>query len=89
MTTIKEQNKILWSVLFVMTLILVIGVLISIKYSFYNKVNNEDKICLKVSEFKRFNSPISKNELPLKIHIDDSRDRRVLNDPLYPALNIV
>jgi hypothetical protein len=56
--------------------------------TYYNK-NNDDKICMKTSEFKRLNvsQQITSSELPRKINIDDSRDRRVLNDPLYPALN--
>ena len=86
MTTIKQQNKLLWSVLFVMILIIIFGVIMYIKTTYYDNSNNEDKVCMKISEFKRLNVPQT-SELPKKINIDDSRDRRVLNDPLYPALN--
>ena len=88
MTTVKQQNKLLWTILFVMILIFVIGLILYIMNTYYNK-NNDDKICMKTSEFKRLNvsQQITSSELPRKINIDDSRDRRVLNDPLYPALN--
>jgi flagellar basal body-associated protein FliL len=90
MTTIKQQNRLLWTILFVIILIIIIGIIIYIKNTYYDKTNHEDKICIRVSEFKRLNSPqqIITNELPKRNNvIDDSRDRKVLNDPLYPALN--
>lgn len=87
MTTIKQQNKLLWTVLFVMILIMIVGLIMYIKISYYNKNTVEDKVCMKISEFKKLSVPQT-SELPKKINlIDDSRDRRVLNDPLYPALN--
>lgn len=87
MATIKQQNKLLWTVLFVMILVIIVGIVLYIKsINYNNNSNNEDKVCMKISEFKRLSIPQT-NELPKKIHIDDSRDRKVLNDPLYPALN--
>lgn len=91
MATIKQQNKLLWTVLFFMILIIIIGLIMYIKNTYYNNNDNnsEDKVCIRISEFKRLSVPqqITSNELPKRIKIDDSRDRRVLNDPLYPALN--
>lgn len=88
MATIKQQNKLLWTVLFVMILIIIVGLVMYIKNTYYDKNNTEDKVCMKISELKKLSVPkqITSN-VPIKLNIDDSRDRRVLNDPLYPALN--
>lgn len=90
MATIKQQNKLLWTVLFVMLFIIIVGVTLYIKNIHYNNDGKqEDKICMRVSDFKKLNvsQQTTSNEIPKRINIDDSRDRRVLNDPLYPALN--
>lgn len=89
MITIKQQNKILWTILFVMILMIIIGIILYIKHVSQKNNDKDDKVCMKISEFKKLHEPkqMTSNDIPIKMNIDDSRDRRVLNDPLYPALN--
>lgn len=46
---------------------------------------SSSKVCLTMKEFKEIQREPKSQSKPTII--DDSRDRRVLNDPLYPALN--
>lgn len=88
MATIKQQNKLLWTLLLVLIILFIIGLVLYVKNGYYSPNSNDDKVCMKVSDFQKLKqSQITINEVPKKIHIDDSRDRRVLNDPLYPAIN--
>lgn len=93
MTTIKQQNKLLWIILIVMFFSILLGLVVFIKpivFSKDSKIESE-KICMNVKEFNKLKNDNINNgrtELPKRIKvIDDSRDRKVLNDPLYPALN--
>lgn len=91
MASIKQQNKLLWIILFIMILVIIIGVILYIK-TIYSKSNieddtNRDKVCININEYNNLkNNDRLQYHNPVKI-IDDSRDRKVLNDPLYPALN--
>lgn len=87
MATIKQQNKLLWTLLFVLIILIIIGLILYVKNGYYTSNSDNDKVCMKVSDFQKLKSQITTNEVPKKTHIDDSRDRRVLNDPLYPAIN--
>ena len=90
MSTIKQQNKILWVILFVMLLLIGLGLTVFVAPRYYN--NNNEKVCINVNEYRKLynNKKTQENrqESPTRIRvIDDTRDRKVLNDPLYPALN--
>lgn len=85
MSTIKQQNRLLWIILFIMLIIIMLGVILYLKpmYTSTNDNNYEDKVCMNINEYNKL-----KSEVPSRVKvIDDSRDRKVLNDPLYPALN--
>jgi hypothetical protein len=89
MTTLKQQNKLLWLSLLGLFVILFVGFGV-IAYIHYTKQQNNiveaQKVCLSTREYKELvKTPIQPAIIP-KVN-DDSRDRRVLNDPLYPALN--
>ncbi len=91
MATIKQQNKLLWVILFIMLLVIIFGVILFVK-PIYSKSNiedntNIDKVCININEYNKLRSK-DKLQFPNQVQIiDDSRDRKVLNDPLYPALN--
>lgn len=86
MTTLKQQNRLLWGALMCLCLLVVFCVLFII---FYKQTNQTSKVCMSVQDLKELqtkqhhDTAISKQSNT----IDDSRDRRVLNDPLYPAVN--
>lgn len=88
MSTIKQQNKLLWIILFVMLSVIVLGVVIFMKplYSTSNK-DDTDKVCMNINEYNKLKSKDRFEFSDKPKIIDDSRDRKVLNDPLYPALN--
>jgi hypothetical protein len=94
MTTIKQQNKLLWIILIVMFFFILLGLVVFLKPIVFSKDNKNkmesEKICMNINEFNKLknNNNNSRMELPKRNNIiDDSRDRKVLNDPLYPALN--
>lgn len=89
MTTLKQQNKLLWMILisfFIVTLLIVIF-LLGFRYNNENSAKQEvdtDKVCMKLQDYEK----LTKNQtLITKPQTNDIRDRRVLSDPLYPALN--
>lgn len=92
MATLKQQNRMLW-IAFITLTILIILCGMAVMYFTYSPslTNKSSKVCLTVNEFKELqhNSKPSTqpSPIPTSPSIDDSRDRRVLNDPLYPALN--
>jgi hypothetical protein len=92
MATLKQQNRMLW-IAFITLTILIILCGMAVMYFTYSPslTNKSSKVCLTVNEFKELqhNSKPSTqpSPIPTSQSIDDSRDRRVLNDPLYPALN--
>jgi hypothetical protein len=92
MATLKQQNRMLW-IAFITLTILIILCGMAVMYFTYSPLltNKSSKVCLTVNEFKELqhNSKPSTqpSPIPTSQSIDDSRDRRVLNDPLYPALN--
>jgi flagellar basal body-associated protein FliL len=92
MTTIKQQNKLLWIILIVMVLVILLGLFIFLKPLYSRESNgisdDKDKVCMNINEFNKLKNNTTRTVIPRRINvIDDSRDRKVLNDPLYPALN--
>lgn len=90
MSTIKQQKKILWILFFTMLLLVgLIGIyMILIKTKYNSGSGTDEKVCININEYKRLHSE-KNDETPSRTTkiIDDTRDRKVLNDPLYPALN--
>lgn len=86
MTTLKQQNRLLWGALMCLCLLVVFCVLFII---FYKQTNQTSKVCMSVQDLKELQTKQHHDTATSKQSntIDDSRDRRVLNDPLYPAVN--
>jgi hypothetical protein len=91
MTSVKQQNKLLWLMLLVMIVIVLSGIAYLL-YVHYADNKKENKVCMSLKEYENIKDktniePIKDNTISKVVSIDDSRDRRVLHDPLYPALN--
>lgn len=95
MVTLKQQNRMLWiAFLTLLTIIIMCGIVfIYFNHSQTTETSSKkshSKVCMTVHELKELqqNSNHNSKQSPqTSPTIDDSRDRRVLNDPLYPALN--
>lgn len=89
MTTLKQQNKLLWTLLIILLVILVGLTVVGYRY-IVNVINishtDNDKVCMPIKTYHDMQRKHS-NVVASPQVVDDSRDRRVLNDPLYPALN--
>lgn len=76
----------LWVAFSILAVILLFILALVFRYIYVTGDDSPSKVCMSVKEFKDFHQNKHSNTTP-QTGIDDSRDRRVLNDPLYPALN--
>jgi len=86
MTTLRQQNKLLWIAFITLTVVIFLSIGGLFIYMSSQKPHT-DKVCITTKEFKSLHSNKPSQLRTQEAVIDDSRDRRVLNDPLYPALN--
>jgi hypothetical protein len=94
MKTLKQQNNFLLTIVTVLSVVLASFIIIGGIFLISKKIqwmehDTDGKVCLKQSEYKRMVGKESckesaQNAMPVR---NDDRDRKVLNDPLYPALN--
>lgn len=84
--TLRRQNKVLWIATCILSVLVCVTIYIYICHPVPNttKEKSYDKVCLSLQEYKTLHKKVLDID---KQPIDDSRDRKVLNDPLYPALN--
>lgn len=75
---------------FITLFIIIVFVACGVAFVYYTNNTNPkptpsqpSKVCMTVNEFKE----LQREPKVTIAKVDDSRDRRVLNDPLYPALN--
>jgi hypothetical protein len=96
MATLKQQNRMLWIAFITLSILITLCGMVVMYFTYSPTSRKPSKVCMTVNEFKE----LQHNSIPNTKHstiasvasstsptIDDSRDRRVLNDPLYPALN--
>lgn len=87
MTTLRQQNKLLWIAFIVLTVVIFLSIGGVFIYMSSQKPSHTDKVCMTTQEFKSLHNIKPSQLKTQEVAIDDCRDRRVLNDPLYPALN--
>jgi hypothetical protein len=99
MTTLKKQNNLLSILVTILSLLLAVSIIVGALLFIKGRTSgSEGKICMKESEYRSIVSKEnSKGTLQNERHErhvshvtpthSDERDRRVLSDPLYPALN--
>lgn len=97
MATLKQQNRMLWIAFIALSIVVVLCGGFVIYYTMNtNGAQPSSKVCMTMKELKELQrdpkatgngNAYAQSHASKTPKIDDSRDRRVLNDPLYPALN--
>lgn len=95
MVSAKQQRKMMWIALFVLSVLLIATMGVNLYYASSvnratdkNDASSEDKICMRKKEYNNLIAKPGQTQASMsRIQYSDERDRKVLSDPLYPALN--